>query len=171
MGGDEFSESYKFKLETDIDEDYLKFKSQNESKNVFKSARTPAVFFAVAVACYFISGIFNFFGMYSVASGINLIMGLALLILIMWAYIRYSGVHSELGSTIDDAANITWDNFLKPSYEIFLQKSLEQATNQAINIAVKNTTSPITGVQSPFGKKPMQRMNSHMEMNDRFRQS
>jgi len=23
---------------------------------------------------------------------------------------RYSGVHSELGSTIDDAANIMWDN-------------------------------------------------------------
>lgn len=171
MGGDEFSESYKFKLETDIDEDFLKFKSQNESKNVFKSARTPAVFFAVAVACYFISGLFNFFGMYTVASGVNLIMGLALLILIMWAYIRYSGVHSELGSTIDDAANITWDNLLKPSYEIFLQKGLEQATNQAINIAVKNTTSPITGVQSPFGKKPMHRMNSHVEMNDRFRQS
>ncbi|XP_022162415.1 atlastin [Myzus persicae] len=171
MGGDEFSESYKFKLESDIEEDFIKFKSQNESKNVFKSARTPAVFFAVAVACYFISGLFNFFGIYSVASGINLIMGLALLILILWAYIRYSGVHSEIGSNIDDAANIMWDNFLKPSYEIFLQKGLEQATNQAINIAVNNTTSPIAGVQSPFGKRPMQRMNSHVEMNDRFKQS
>ncbi|CAI6343620.1 unnamed protein product [Macrosiphum euphorbiae] len=171
MGGDEFSESYKFKLENDIDEDFLKFKSQNESKNVFKSARTPAVFFSVAVACYFISGLFNFFGIYSVASGINLIMGLALLILILWSYIRYSGVHSELGSTIDDAANIMWDNFLKPTYEIFLQKGLEQATNQAINIAVNNTTSPITGIQSPFVKRPMQRMNSHVEMNDRFKQT
>ncbi|KAL5235056.1 hypothetical protein ACI65C_002466 [Semiaphis heraclei] len=171
MGGDEFSESYKFKLESDIEEDFLKFKSQNESKNVFKSARTPAVFFAVAVACYFISGLFNFFGIYSVASGINLIMGLALLVLILWAYIRYSGIHSDLGSTIDDAANIMWDNFLKPSYEIFLQKGLEQATNQAINIAVNNTTSPIAGVQSPFGKRPMQRMNSHVDMNDRFKQS
>jgi atlastin len=171
MGGDEFSESYKFKLESDIDEDFLKFKSQNESKNVFKSARTPAVFFAIAVACYFISGLFNFFGIYSVASGINLIMGLALLVLILWAYIRYSGIHSDLGSTIDDAANIMWDNFLKPSYEIFLQKGLEQATNQAINMAVNNTTSPIAGVQSPFGKRPMQRMNSHVDVNDRFKQS
>ncbi|XP_015365114.1 PREDICTED: atlastin [Diuraphis noxia] len=171
MGGDEFSESYKFKLESDIDEDFLKFKSQNESKNVFKSARTPAVFFAVAVACYFISGLFNFFGIYSVASGINLIMGLALLVLILWAYIRYSGIHGDLGSTIDDAANIMWDNFLKPCYEIFLQKGLEQATNQAINIAVNNTTSPISGVQSPFGKRPMQRMNSRVDINDRFKQS
>lgn len=66
----------------------MKIKSSNESKNIFKSARTPAVFFSIAVACYFISGIFNFFGIYSVASCVNLIMGLALLILILWAYIR-----------------------------------------------------------------------------------
>jgi len=60
---------------------------------------------------------------------------------------------------------------MKPSYELFLQKGIEQATNQAINMAVKNATSPVTGVQSPFGKKPMQRMNSHTEMNGRFKQS
>lgn len=60
---------------------------------------------------------------------------------------------------------------MKPSYEIFLQKGLEQATNQAINMAVKNTTSPITGAQSPFGKSSMPRMNSHTEMNGRFKQS
>ncbi|VVC43134.1 Guanylate-binding protein, N-terminal,P-loop containing nucleoside triphosphate hydrolase,Guanylate- [Cinara cedri] len=172
MGGDEFSESYKLKLETDIDEEYLQFKSHNESKNIFKSARTPAVFFAIAVLCYFISGLFHFFGLYSIASCVNLIMGIALLILILWAYIRYSGEHREIGEAIDDAANITWDNFMKPSYEIFLQKGIEQAANQAMNMAVNNSTSPISGVQSPFGKKPnMQRMNSLSEMNGRFKQS
>jgi atlastin len=72
----------------DIDEEYLQFKAHNESKNIFKSARTPAVFFAIAVACYFISGTLNFFGVNSVASGINLIMGITLLILVLWAYIR-----------------------------------------------------------------------------------
>jgi len=61
---------------------------------------------------------------------------------------------------------------MKPSYEIFLQKGIEQATNQAINMTVKNATSPITGVQSPFVKKPsMQRMNSHSDINGRFKQS
>lgn len=61
---------------------------------------------------------------------------------------------------------------MKPSYEIFLQKGIEQATNQAINMAVKNATSPITtGVQSPFGKPNMQRMNSHTEINGRSKQS
>lgn len=61
---------------------------------------------------------------------------------------------------------------MKPSYEIFLQKGIEQATSQAINMAVKNSTSPISGVQSPFGKKPsVQRMNSYAEMNGRVKQS
>ncbi|XP_050548759.1 atlastin isoform X2 [Daktulosphaira vitifoliae] len=174
MGGDEFSESYKTKLETDIDEEYLQFKSHNESKNIFKSARTPAVFFAIAVICYFISGIFNFLGVYSVASCINLIMGITLLILILWAYIRYSGEYTEIGQTIDDVANITWDNFMKPSYEVFLQKGLEQATSQAINMAVKNTTSIVSNStipQSPYIQKPlMQRMNSR-EVNGRSKQS
>lgn len=61
---------------------------------------------------------------------------------------------------------------MKPSYEIFLQKGIETATNQAINMAVKNTTSPISGIQSPLEKKTMQRMNSYTEMNgSRFKQS
>lgn len=58
---------------------------------------------------------------------------------------------------------------MKPVYQIFLQKGIEQATNQAINMAVKNSTSP--GVQSPFGKVPLHRMNSHVELNGRFKQS
>lgn len=60
---------------------------------------------------------------------------------------------------------------MKPIYEVFLQKGIEQATNQAINMAVKNSTSPLPGVQSPFGKVPMHRMNSHAELNGRFKQS
>lgn len=61
---------------------------------------------------------------------------------------------------------------MKPSYEIFLQKGLEQATNQAINMTVKNVTSPVTGVQSPFVRQAsMQRMNSHSEINGRYKQS
>lgn len=60
---------------------------------------------------------------------------------------------------------------MKPSYEIFLQKGIEQATNQAFNIAVNNSTVPISNVQSPFGKRPIQRMNSHAELNGRFKQS
>lgn len=59
---------------------------------------------------------------------------------------------------------------MKPSYAVFLQQGIEQATNQAINMTVKNVTSPTSGVQSPFGKK-IQRMNSYSETNGRFKQS
>lgn len=59
---------------------------------------------------------------------------------------------------------------MKPSYEIFFQKVIEQATNQAINMTVKNAMSPITGVQSPLVKKSsIQRMNSHSDINGRFK--
>ncbi|KAJ8958691.1 hypothetical protein NQ318_016418 [Aromia moschata] len=44
MGGEEFSRTYKEQLEMDIEETFIQFKAHNESKNIFKSARTPAVF-------------------------------------------------------------------------------------------------------------------------------
>jgi atlastin len=60
----------------------------NESKNIFKAARTPAVFFATAVIFYILSGIFGLVGMYSLANICNLFMGAAMLSLGVWAYIR-----------------------------------------------------------------------------------
>jgi len=60
----------------------------NESKNIFKAARTPAVFFAAAVIFYILSGIFGLVGIYSLANICNLVMGTALLGLGVWAYIR-----------------------------------------------------------------------------------
>jgi atlastin len=60
----------------------------NESKNVFKAARTPAVFFATAVIFYILSGVFGLVGIYSVANICNLMMGVAMLSLGIWAYIR-----------------------------------------------------------------------------------
>jgi atlastin len=60
----------------------------NESKNIFKAARTPAVFFATAVIFYILSGIFGLIGMYYLANICNLVMGTALLSLVLWAYIR-----------------------------------------------------------------------------------
>jgi atlastin len=60
----------------------------NESKNVFKAARTPAVFFVTAVICYVLSGLFGLIGIYSVANLCNLIMGAAMLSLGIWAYVR-----------------------------------------------------------------------------------
>lgn len=71
-----------------MDESFLQFKAHNESKNIFKAARTPAVFFAIAVTMYILSGIFGLVGLYTIANVCNLIMGIGLLTLVLWAYIR-----------------------------------------------------------------------------------
>lgn len=86
-----------------------KFKTYNESKNIFKAAKTPAVFFAVAVTFYILSGVLGLFGIYSLANICNFFMGMALLTLITWAYIRYSGDFIEVGRTLDEVALILWE--------------------------------------------------------------
>jgi len=72
----------------ELEDLYGQFKMHNESKNIFKAARTPAVFFAAAVIFYILSGIFGLVGMYSLANICNLVMGAAMLSLGVWAYIR-----------------------------------------------------------------------------------
>lgn len=88
MGGEEFSSKYLEQLQTDIDEQFSKFIAHNESKNIFKAARTPAVYFAIALVMYVFSGVFGLFGLYTFANFSNLVMGVALLTLTLWAYIR-----------------------------------------------------------------------------------
>lgn len=72
----------------DLEDLYAQFKAHNESKNIFKAARTPAVFFAIAVSCYVLSGVFGLFGMYTMANLCNMVMGISLLTLILWSYVR-----------------------------------------------------------------------------------
>lgn len=88
MGGEEFSAQYLNQLELDLEDQFHSFQSYNESKNIFKAARTPTVLFIIAVVMYVASGVFGLFGMYTFANFCNLLMGIALLTLTMWAYIR-----------------------------------------------------------------------------------
>lgn len=88
MGGEEFSQKYLEQLEIDLEDTFGTFRAHNESKNIFKAARSPAVFFAISVIMYILSGIFGLFGLYTFANFCNLVMGIALLTLTLWAYIR-----------------------------------------------------------------------------------
>lgn len=143
MGGEEFSEKYKQELIKDLDEMYIQFKAQNEGKNVFKAARTPAVLFAVATVAYVLSGIFGLVGIYSLANLCNLFMGVALMTLITWAYVRYSGEMRELGAQIDELAEFLWENVMKPTYQQFVEVSIQQAAMQAVATAAANTTAAV----------------------------
>ncbi|XP_011693714.1 PREDICTED: atlastin isoform X2 [Wasmannia auropunctata] len=149
MGGEEFSQIYMEKLIKDMDDAFTQFKAHNESKNIFKAARTPAVFFAIAVTMYILSGIFGLVGLYTLANVCNLIMGVGLLTLVLWAYIRYSGEFREIGTQIDDMASKIWENFMKPLYQQFVEKSVSVAVAQAAEIAVTNSTMNATANGKP----------------------
>ena len=127
MGGAEFSEQYAHKLEADMQEQFENFVRHNDGKNIFSSARTPATMFAVMVIAYFISGILGIIGLEGIANLFNMLLGLALLLLAIWAYVRMSGDHREVGTHIDKIADLIWDHLLCPIYMKAMQQGVQQA--------------------------------------------
>ncbi|XP_048340651.1 atlastin-1-like [Sphaerodactylus townsendi] len=109
MGGEEFSRRYLQQLENEIDEVYVQYIKHNDSKNIFHAARTPATLFVVIFITYVTAGVTGFIGLDIIASLCNMIMGLTLITLCTWAYIRYSGEYRELGAVIDQVAAALWD--------------------------------------------------------------
>uniref|UniRef100_A0A6P7GSB1 Atlastin n=2 Tax=Diabrotica virgifera virgifera TaxID=50390 RepID=A0A6P7GSB1_DIAVI len=140
MGGDEFSAVYKTQLDKDIEDTFVQFKAHNESKNIFKSARTPAVFFALAVMFYIASGIFGFIGIYSLANLCNMMMAVAFLTLGTWAYVRYSGEMREIGSYIDETANFIWENFMKTLIQGYVENGMQQVAAEVAERTLRNAT-------------------------------
>ncbi|CAH1102878.1 unnamed protein product [Psylliodes chrysocephalus] len=140
MGGDEFSLIYKEQLEKDIEDTFNQFKAHNESKNIFKSARTPAVFFALAVMFYIMSGLLGFIGIYSLANLCNMGMAVAFLTLGTWAYVRYSGEMRDVGSYIDETANFIWENFLKTLIQGYVENGMQQVAAEVAERTLKNAT-------------------------------
>ncbi|XP_045414155.1 atlastin-3 isoform X1 [Lemur catta] len=104
MGGKDFSFRYQQELEEEIKELYENFCKHNGSKNVFSTFRTPAVLFTGIVALYIASGLTGFVGLEVVAQLFNCMVGLLLIALLTWGYIRYSGQYRELGGAIDFGA-------------------------------------------------------------------
>ncbi|XP_066595361.1 atlastin isoform X4 [Prorops nasuta] len=139
MGGEEFSQTYMEKLIKDMDDAYAQFKLHNESKNIFKAARTPAVFFVISVTMYILSGIFGLLGLYTIANICNFVMGIGLLTLALWAYIRYKGEFREFGTYIDHLASVIWEKFMKPFYQTLMEKSVSAAVAQATEITANST--------------------------------
>jgi len=109
MGGQSFSQLYEDRLSKEIEEEYEEFISLNNSKNIFYAARTPAVLFALIVVFYIISYVVGFVGVTVIASLANYCLGISILLLIAWSYVRYSGEYRELGTRIDSIAELIWD--------------------------------------------------------------
>ncbi|XP_059992997.1 atlastin-3-like isoform X2 [Lagenorhynchus albirostris] len=104
MGGKDFSLRYQQELEEEIKGLYENFCKHNGSKNVFSTFRIPAVLFTGIVALYIASGLTGVIGLEVVAQLFNCMVGLLLIALLTWGYIRYSGQYRELGGAIDSGA-------------------------------------------------------------------
>ncbi|XP_037072129.1 atlastin-like isoform X3 [Pollicipes pollicipes] len=141
MGGEEFSERYHEGLMKDVEDQYVQYQGHNESKNVFKAARTPSVLLSISLVFYILSGVFSLVGLYALANVCNLLMMLLVLTVGVWAYSRYSGEYVELAATIDELTEQAWQTGLKPLYEALMQKSLDAAARQALQ---RQTSSPGT---------------------------
>lgn len=109
MGGPEFSQAFREKLHEELKEAYENFKKHNESKNLFSAARTPAVLFTVMVISYILAGIFAFIGLESLANLSNLVLGIFLIMLSTWLYVRYSGDFRDIGQHVDHIAEVIWE--------------------------------------------------------------
>ncbi|XP_025061502.1 atlastin-2 [Alligator sinensis] len=141
MGGEEFCRCYQDQLEAEMDEIYANFVKHNDGKNIFYAARTPATLFAVMFAMYIISGLTGFLGMNSIATLCNLIMGLALVSLCTWAYVKYSGEFREVGTVIDQIAEAIWEQVLKPLSDNLMEDNMRQSVTNSIKASLTEQVS------------------------------
>uniref|UniRef100_A0A8R1XZ02 GB1/RHD3-type G domain-containing protein n=1 Tax=Onchocerca volvulus TaxID=6282 RepID=A0A8R1XZ02_ONCVO len=112
MGGAEFSEKFLERLDIDIEEQYESFIKVNNSKNLFKSMRTPAVLVTFMIVDYVLQEFFQLIGLDTIAGLFSAALCIAVVSLGIWAYSRYSGNLRDIGVMVDDAVTWAWHNFL-----------------------------------------------------------
>lgn len=88
MGGEEFSEKYREQLEIDLEDQFMNFKSHNESKNILNSFGTPIAYLLIWAAMFFLTNIFDLIGWESMGNLCRLIMYLAFITPFVWGYTR-----------------------------------------------------------------------------------
>ncbi|KAL0974171.1 hypothetical protein UPYG_G00216540 [Umbra pygmaea] len=110
MGGKEFCDHYQDQLEAELVEMWQSLIKHNESKNVFSAFRTPAVLFVLVCFLYVLSGLLLFIGLATIAFVLDCLLGLAMVAMISWAFIRYSGKYRGLGGAIDQTAGYILEN-------------------------------------------------------------
>ncbi|XP_041645379.1 atlastin-2 isoform X2 [Cheilinus undulatus] len=148
MGGEEFCQRYQSQLEAELDEAYVNFSKHNDGKNIFYAARTPATLFAVMFVTYIVSGVTGFIGLSTLAALANLVMGVALLALCAWAYVKYSGEFREVGTMIDLVAETLWEQVLKPLSEHYMEDNVRQTVVNSIKASLTEQGSKHTKLKT-----------------------
>lgn len=106
MGGSEMSQMYAEQLSAEVDQLFEQYKVNNQSKNLFVGVKTPLVFVVIMTFLYVVSGFLGMLGLDPVASIFNWVLFAALVALITWGYVRYSGHNREIGRSIDHVAEV-----------------------------------------------------------------
>uniref|UniRef100_A0A8C7XQY4 Atlastin 3 n=1 Tax=Oryzias sinensis TaxID=183150 RepID=A0A8C7XQY4_9TELE len=106
MGGQEFCDRYQAQLQKELEEMWQSLSKHNESKNLFSAFRTPAVLFVLVCLLYVLSGVLLFVGLSTVALACDYSLGLIMIAMLTWAFIRYSGQYRGVGVAIDQAAGV-----------------------------------------------------------------
>ncbi|XP_043991568.1 atlastin-2-like isoform X3 [Gambusia affinis] len=148
MGGEEFCQRYQDRLESELKEAYTNFSKHNEGKNIFYAARTPATLFVVMFFTYVLSGVTGFIGLSVFAALANLVLGVALLLLCIWAYVKYSGEFREAGMLIDQLAEALWEQVLKPLVENYMEDNVRQTVFNSIRASLTEQGSQPTRLKT-----------------------
>lgn len=77
-----------------------------KAKNLFSAFRTPAVLFVLICLLYIVSGVLLFVGLTTFALVCDCGLGLLMVAMLVWAFIRYSGQYRPVGGAIDQAAGV-----------------------------------------------------------------
>lgn len=125
MGGKEFCAPYQVQLEAELNELWESFSKHNESKNLFNAFRTPAVLFVLVCLLYVLSALLLFIGLSSVSFTCDCMLGLAMVAVVTWAFIRFSGQYRHVGVAIDQVAGVLLEQATG-----MLNKSRTQAITQ-----------------------------------------
>ncbi|KAI6202194.1 Guanylate-binding protein [Aphelenchoides besseyi] len=91
LGGPALALQFLEKLEEDITESYESFVKVNNSKNLFKSMRTPAVLVCFIVVNYVCQEFLQLFGLDAITSIFSLMLTLLIIAIGTWTYSTYSG--------------------------------------------------------------------------------
>lgn len=132
LGGEEFSCKYRDQLLQEIEESYNNYKAHNDSKNIFKAAKTPITIFVMWSVLYIFSQVTSLLMLYPLANLANLLMWGLVVLGFTWAYTKYSGEISGVGVAIEDCTSKVWDLVFQPIFTKVVEQGTELATKQAM---------------------------------------
>ncbi|KAF6777707.1 hypothetical protein AHF37_02825 [Paragonimus kellicotti] len=126
MGGAEYSARYLERLQSTLQQLGNEYRVANTNKNIFQTFRTPAVFVVILVIFYLITGISEFIGLSTVTNMFLFPFYMALVTLMTWLFLSYTGRAPELASAIDSAADVMIQKVITPAVQRIGQRSIQQ---------------------------------------------